>query len=315
MRSWETFSWLAIAIAGLVLLGATGCLHSPAEPDEAALEPSSGTESAYAATIEAWRQERRTSLEEPDSWLTLVGLFWLEEGAQTCGSGAEKDLVFPPTAPEHLGTLYRDQRVVRFSAAPGAEVRIGGEPIVEAELTSTGDEPVIVSFGTFSFFVIERGDRLGIRLRDSASPVRQGFTGIESFPIDPAFRIRARFVPYDPPRSIRVPNVLGTTDEQDSPGALEFEAAGQVHHLDVLPGGEDEFFIIFADTTSGHETYGGGRFLYTPIPDDSGRVELDFNKAYNPPCVFTPYATCPLPPAQNRLALAVRAGEKTWGDH
>lgn len=313
MRSSKTWGWITIGIVGWVWL-VSGC-SSPPPPESAALEPSSETGPGYTATIEAWRQERHASLEEPDSWLTLVGLFWLEEGAQTCGSGAENDLVFPPAAPERLGTLYREERVVRFSAAPDVEVRIGDEPITEAVLTTTEDEPVIVSFGTFSFFVIERGDRIGIRLKDSASPVRQHFTGIESFPIDPAFRFPARFVPYDPPQPIRVPNVLGTTNEQDCPGALEFQAAGELHRLDVLPGGEDEFFVIFADATTGQETYGGGRFLYTPLPDETGHVDLDFNKAYNPPCVFTPYATCPLPPAQNRLALAVRAGEKTWGEH
>ncbi len=286
-----------------------------AEPGAGELQAgqSAAAQDAYAATIESWRQERRERLEHPDGWLTLVGLFWLPEGASTCGSDPGNALVFPAGAPARLGQFERQGSSVWFSAVPGTGATVAGETVTRAALKAdTEGQPTVVTVGTFSFHLIERGGRFAVRLKDSASEVLRGFKGLEYFPIDASFRVEARFVPYDPPKPVRIPTILGTVEEQASPGALEFRLAGQDYRLDALPGGDGELFLVFADATSGKETYGGGRFIYTPAPDATHRVTLDFNQAFNPPCVFSPYATCPLPPPQNRLTLAVRAGEKNY---
>ncbi len=167
--------------------------------------------------------------------------------------------------------------------------------------------------GRLSWNVIKRGDRYAIRLRDSAHPNRTNFKGIERYPVDPAWRVRAKFSAYEPAKKLKIVNVLGMVEEQPSPGALVFSLSGKEYRLDVLDeGAKIPWFVIIADETSGEETYGGGRFLYVARADSSGETVIDFNKAYNPPCSFTPYATCPLPPEQNRLPLAVRAGEKRY---
>jgi len=172
----------------------------------------------------------------------------------------------------------------------------------------------LLELRTIQFHLIRRGDRLGVRSKDSESPVRTEFRGIEHYPASWEWRVEGRFEPYEPPKHVPVPTVLGTVDDELSPGAVVFEAEGRTLRLDVLEGADEhEVFVIFGDTTNGTETYGGGRFLYADL-EPGGRLVLDFNKAYNPPCAFTPYATCPLPPKQNRLPLAIRAGEKKYGE-
>jgi uncharacterized protein (DUF1684 family) len=165
-----------------------------------------------------------------------------------------------------------------------------------------------------SFYVINRNDRLAVRVKDSESPTRNGFQGVEAFPADPSWRVNAHFEAYPPGRTLQVPTILGTVDTMAEPGAVVFEHGGKTYRLDtVLEEGETDLFIIFGDLTNRHETYGGGRFLYAKPADAQGTVMLDFNRAYNPPCVFTPYATCPLPPPQNKLSVRVEAGEKMYG--
>ena len=179
--------------------------------------------------------------------------------------------------------------------------------------SDAGEAATRLRTGSVLFYVIERAGKLAVRVKDSQSEARREFHGLEYFPIDPSWRIEARFEPYDPPRPISVPNVLGHQDTEKSPGALVFERAGQTYRLDpVLERGETDYFVIFGDATNGKETYGAGRFLYVKPPVD-GKTIIDFNKAYNPPCVFTDYATCPLPPAQNRMKVRVEAGEKEYG--
>ncbi len=181
-------------------------------------------------------------------------------------------------------------------------------------LASDADEDTtMLRRGSLLFYLIRRGDRLGVRVKDSQSEARRNFRGLDYFPIDPGWRIEARFEPYDPPKSISVPNVLGQDNAEKSPGAVVFEHGGKTYRLDpVLERGETDYFVIFGDRTNGNETYGAGRFLYVKPPVD-GRTVIDFNKAYNPPCVFTEYATCPLPPPQNKLPIRIEAGEKEYG--
>jgi uncharacterized protein len=247
----------------------------------------------------------------------VVGLFWLEPGKNAVGSDPGNRVVLPPgRAPAFLGSLDRRSDSVTFHAAPGSGVLTDGKPVTMLSLRSDADgEPTVLGVGSISFYVIRRGERLGVRVKDSQSEARRTFKGIESFPVDPKWRVEARFEPYEPPRSIPVPNVLGTVDSEKCPGTLVFELEGKTHRLDpVLERGETDLFVIFGDRTNGKETYGAGRFLYA-APPVGGRTVLDFNKAYNPPCVFTPYATCPLPPPQNRLPIRIEAGERRYGEH
>jgi uncharacterized protein (DUF1684 family) len=274
---------------------------------------------AHRAEIEAWRAKRIASLKREDGWLTLAGLFWLQEGENRIGSDPQSNrIVFPKdTTPKTMGSLDLSKGTVTLRAAPEAGLTSGGQPVTTLTLVSDADgAPTVVRHGRISFFVIKRGERLGVRVKDSGNPVLLSFHGIDSYPIDHRWRFDARWEPYQPPRTIPVPNILGSVDQEKAPGAVVFEVAGRSCRLDaVVETGSEDLFLIFGDQTNGEETYGGGRFLYASPPDREGRVVLDFNKAYNPPCVFTPYATCPLPPVQNRLALKVEAGEKKYGSH
>lgn len=270
----------------------------------------------YVRKIEAWQKEQADSLKKEDGWLTLVGLFWLDEGENKLGSDPGNKVILPEgKAPAVAGALIREGKKVRARAAAGSGLTAEGKPVTERELASdrTG-KPTVLELGTLSFFVIERGDRVGVRIKDKASPARASFHGLDFYPIRPEWRIDARFEPYSPPKKVAVPNVLGQVSEVDSPGAVVFDWQGTTYRLDALGTVENGLSLIFADATNGRETYGAGRFLELGKLAD-GRIEVDFNTAYNPPCAYTAFATCPLPPAQNKLALAVTAGEKKFGDH
>jgi len=294
----------------LPLLLIAACAGDPPAEEPAA----SPAGEAHVREVEQWRQERRAGLEKPDGWFSLVGLFWLEEGDNTCGSDPSNAVRLPDSAPASVGVLRRSGSTVAFEAgANNVAVTVDGQQVSRAELvTDAAGEPTVVEVGSIKLYLIDRGGRIGVRVKDSRSPALLAFSGLEYFPVDPKWRLAARFVPYDPPRKIAVPTVLGSIEEEPSPGAVEFQLAAGDHRLDVLPGGEGEYFIVFGDASNGKETYGGGRFLYAAAADAAGKVVLDFNRAYNPPCAFTPYATCPLPPRQNRLGVAVLAGEKKY---
>lgn len=278
-------------------------------------EPEPEAEAAYRAEIEAWRAARVERLKQPEGWLSLVGLHWLAEGAQTVGSAADNDVVLA-VGPERLGTLTLADGRVRLALEPGVEARIGDAEAREAELVAdSAGSPTVVRFGRASFVVIERGGRFGLRVRDPEAKTRTGFVGIESYPIDPKWRVDARFEPHPEGRTIEIASVINTLEPMKNPGALVFEIDGRTHRLEAIDDDSGQLFLIFADRTSGRETYGPGRFLYAAMPVD-GRTVLDFNRAYNPPCAFNAYSTCPLPPPENRLDLAVRAGEKKYeGPH
>jgi uncharacterized protein len=271
--------------------------------------------SAHQVEVETWRARRLASLRRPDSWLSLIGLFWLEPGANAIGSDPSSRVVLPPEkAPARLGVIDLSGSVPRFRAEPGASVTNDGKPVAAVEMKSdSGGEPTVLRHGSLTFYIIERGERLGVRVKDSEARALRDFRGLESFPFDERFRFVARYERYDPPKLVSVPNVLGDLNPEKSPGALIFDYEGRSYRLDcVIEAGTKDLFVIFGDSTNGQETYGGGRFLYA-APPVHGRTVLDFNRAYNPPCVFSPYATCPLPPPQNRLPIRVEAGEKNYG--
>lgn len=272
----------------------------------------------YLQEIAAWRAERETRLRSETGWLTLAGLFWLEPGRTRFGSGADCPVRLPASAPAHAGELEFSEGHTRYALAEGVEATFDGRPAPrQGELRSDHEgEPTVLAFGPVTFHVIQRGQRVGVRVKDRESAVRRQFAGLEWYPASEAWRVEARFIPYDSPRTVAVPNILGQVEQMASPGRVVFSLQGRELRLDpVLEEPDaDELFFIFRDATTGHTTYAAGRFLYAPLPKD-GRVLLDFNKAYNPPCAFTPWATCPLPPKQNRLDLAIEAGERHRGKH
>jgi len=254
--------------------------------------------SAYQAEIAAWHARREAALKAENGWLSLAGLFWLNEGTNSFGTDSSNEIPLPD-GPARAGSF--DLHQGKVTCTMNGSTR----PLAP-------DSADVVNVGRLSLLVIQRGDRLGIRVKDPESPARREFHGIESFPANEAWRVTAKFVPE--PRRIPILNVLGQTEPSDSPGYAVFRLAGQELRLYPIleePGARQLFFI-FRDQTSGKETYGAGRFLYTDLPKD-GQVVLDFNQAYNPPCAFTPYATCPLPPPENRLPVRIEAGEKTYG--
>jgi hypothetical protein len=257
------------------------------------------------ASLERWRADHEAVLRAEDGWLTVVGLVWLKEGENRTGSGADADVRLPAGAPDRLGVFRLADGTVTFEPAPGAQVARNGRPGSAGVIRPDLDK---VTAGSLTLLIIRRGDRLGVRIKDRESAARREFAGETWFPGHDVWRVNARFEPYDPPKLIPILNVLGQTESQPCPGALVFTVAGREFRLDPITQG-GQLFIIFKDLTSADSTYPAGRFLYASMPR-SGQVVLDFNKAENPPCAFTAFATCPLPPKQNQLPIRIEAGEK-----
>jgi hypothetical protein len=270
----------------------------------------------YESEIDAFRQAREERLRTPDGWLTLVGLHWLREGRNPFGSDPENRVILPEgKAPKLAGAFVVEGGRVRLEVVPGVPVTHEDRPVTSLEVQNdTQGDATILALGSLQFYLIERSGRLGIRVKDSESEALRKFTGLDYYPIDASWRIEARYDPYDGPRTLEVPNFVGPPTQETSPGALVFDLEGATYRMDAIPD-DPSYLLVFADSTNGSETYGGGRFLRVELPAEAGLVALDFNKAYNPPCVFTPYATCPLPPPQNKVAAAVRAGEKRYAGH
>lgn len=270
---------------------------------------------AYVQEIDQWHAQRVERLRSDSGWLTLVGLHELKEGLSTAGSDSTCDVVMCAQAPAKLGQFAVEDGEAMFAAAPGVQVRVGegegAEPISHAALaTDANGPPTVLSCGSLLMHVIDRHGRLYLRVKDRQSPLLAEFQGIERYPVDEKWRVTARL--EDGPPTVSIPDVLGQAADSPSPGTLVFTLQGKECKLTPTADGMD-LFIVFADPTNGKGTYPGGRFLSAKMPGPGGTLTLDFNRAYNPPCVFTPYATCPLPPPQNRLPVAVAAGEKTWG--
>lgn len=267
----------------------------------------------FAKESEQWRSERLANLTSETGWLTLIGLFWLKDGRNSFGSDAGNDIVLPKgKVPDRAGAFALANGVVTFGTSQENSFTVDGKPVSSMQLKSDADDkPTVLRLGSLSFQIIKRGDKLGLRVRDKDNPARANFRGLEYYPANLNWRIEARFEAYNPPKPLPILNVLGMENDEPSPGAIVFEINGKTYRLDAITEkGEPKLFMIFADDTRGKETYGAGRYLYVDPPDTAGKVVIDFNKAYSPPCAFTNYATCPLPPRQNILPVAIDAGEK-----
>ncbi|MEW5931030.1 MAG: DUF1684 domain-containing protein [Gemmatimonadota bacterium] len=301
---------LAAGLAALALLAACGTDGGP--------PPVAIDEAAYGKSLEEYRAERTEEVNGPDGWNTLVGLFWLAPGASAVGSDSAAPVRLPADrAPAALGTVFVEGDTARFVAAPGAAVTSGGAPVRALRLRSDADgAQTVLAHGSLTLRTIRRGERLALRVKDSRHPARTAFPGLRHFPADTAWRIRARFVRSERMDSVEIVNVLGMVQKQPSPGLIEFEAGGRRHTLrPVLEEGSPDLFVMFKDSTSSTDTYPAGRYLYVSPPDSLGRVLLDFNRSHNPPCAFTAFATCPLPPRENHLPLRVAAGELRPAEH
>ena len=278
-----------------------------------ALSLSAAPSEDVATATQSWQQDRLKRLQAEDGWLTLVGLGWLKEGTNSAGSDGKADIVFPDGAPKDVGTFTRSGRTVTFQPAAGVSVTRDGKPFLGGPVQSDQEgraKPDIVQVGRLRFQLIDRGQRIGVRIKDPEARARKEFKGIPTFAPSAKWRVIARWEPANPPTEIAVPNVLGEIERSPSPGTAVFTVDGKEYRLTpVLEEGTPDWFFIFADETNRTETYGAGRFLYAQ-PAKNGTLILDFNRAYNPPCAFSAFATCPLPPKQNRLAIRVEAGEK-----
>ena len=266
----------------------------------------------------AWQARRTESVGGTNGWTTLVGLHWLNEGDNSAGRAAINQVVLSSDGvPPFAGTFTRNGNSVTFTAAPGADVRVQGEKVNRVELTTDAEpNPTRLQMGSASIVAIQRGDRVGLRVRDPESVARREFKGLHWFPYNPAWRLEGRFEPFVTPEKLRVPDVTGAIQEFNCPGVIVFSAQGSEHRLWVAEeAGDSEFFVMFRDETSGQSTYPAGRFISVSKPDAAGNVIIDFNRAYTPPCGFTAFATCPIPPKQNRLTLAIKAGELNPAHH
>jgi uncharacterized protein (DUF1684 family) len=274
----------------------------------------------YEESIRQWQRQREERLRSANGWLTIAGLYWLEPGEQSFGSGPGNDLLFPEgSVPAEAGVLVLEDDRVTLRVAPGVAASCNDTTMTERGLRADDSGPPDrVAIGRVTFWIIKRGARHGVRLRDPESPLLQGFTGLEFYPIDTRYRIVGRFVPMDPPQSLIVPNILGYSDTMSAYGRVAFEVNDTAYSLTPLMNSpaDSNLSFVLSDATSGTETYGGGRFLIARL-EEGGRVVLDFNKAYNPPCAYNHYTTCPLPPEGNDLEVALRAGEKDYAgkDH
>jgi uncharacterized protein (DUF1684 family) len=263
---------------------------------------------AYVQSFEKWKAEETADLKA--NWLSLAGLFWLKPGVNTFGSDASNAIVFPK-GPAHAGEFDLNGKDVTVKLLPEARATIAGKAVTTAKLDpDTTDHVTRIEMGALQFYAIVRGDRVGIRLRDTDSESSRNFKGMMFFPLDLNYRVTATWLPSNGKVTVAVPNVLGDVSANPSPGVAVFKLNGQEMKLTAIGGdAKTGLFIVFSDPTAKNDTYPGGRFLDTP-PVVNGTVVLDFNRAYNPPCAVTPYATCPLAPKENRLAIAIPAGEK-----
>jgi len=293
---------LALLLTGLV---AAGCgLGAPRPSRE------------YRSSIEKWRADREAKLQSDDGWLSLAGLFWLQPGENSMGTASDQDIRLPEgVGPAHAGSFYLEAGRVMLRAKPGSGLTLNGKPFNEVVLeTDAAGEPDHVRIGRVLLYLVERGEKIGVRVKDPENPARRAFRGLKYFPIDPEWSIIAEWVTFESPKTLRIANIIGQVTKFQVPGEVRFRVAGESYSL--LPINEDpaddQLFFVFGDETNGKQTYAAGRFLDAgPVRD--GKVVLDFNKAYNPPCAFTKFATCPLPPKENRLSLRIEAGEKAYG--
>jgi uncharacterized protein (DUF1684 family) len=296
---------MRLACAAIALALGAAFAHAPAAANEDPVR--------YREDLRQARAAREAQLQASDGWLTLIGLHFLRDGENRLGSAADNEVVLAK-GPERFGVVTLADDKITLVLADGVEALIGGEQVRRGELKLGAGtaKPTLVTSGSVSFFVIERGGKKALRVKDSAAERRTHFLGIDYFDVDPAWRIEARWEPFEKARLVPITNILGQTSPAPVPGKAVFEREGKT--IELLPideGPEEPLFFVISDATSGKETYAAARFVYAERPKD-GKIVLDFNRAENPPCAFTPFATCPLPPKENRLPFAVRAGEKNY---
>jgi hypothetical protein len=293
---------MSISRASIVAIGlvATCAAQSPPDPD-------------YAASIEKWRQEREAALKTDDGYLTVAGLFFLQEGVSRFGSDPKNDIVLP-SGPAEAGTFEHRGGVTTVTLAEGSTATLNGKRMREMTLKPDTVEggPDRVVIGSLTLFVHASGRRQAIRLRDTNSRIRREFTGCKWFPVDSAYRVEGRLIPYNAPKRVELPNILGDVEEFKSPGLVAFTLHGREVKMEPVLSSRGRYWFIFRDQTSGRETYSAARFVYADAPGADLKVLIDFNRAYNPPCAFNPYTTCPLPSPQNRLSIAIPAGEMDY---
>lgn len=277
-----------------------------------------GPSDSYRMEIEQWRKAREARLAAEGGWLSVVGLDWLDEGENRFGTDPRNPVVFPPGKGQAVaGTFLLSAGKVTLKPEPGAGITLNGEPVSERVLRVDADgKPDVLRLGSLAFHIIRRGEKFAVRLKDSEAPGRMAFKGVPVFPVRAGYRVAATFKAHPAPKEIPIATVIGTTEMMKSPGVVQFQLGGRKLSLEAVqePGAGKELFFIFKDKTNGRLTYPAGRFLYA-TPREDGTVVLDFNKAVNPPCAFTEFATCPLAPRQNALPVAIRAGEKKYGTH
>jgi uncharacterized protein len=296
---------IAVAFSLIVLL----CAAATGARDDA---------SAYKASVEEWRTDREAKLKADDGWLAVAGLFWLHEGDNKFGSDPLDDIVLPArSSPAEAGAFEFHAGKTTVHVNAGVPVMVQGKRVTTAVLRADSDpafdEKVDqITLGDLTLYVHSSGQRSAVRLIDKNSRLRKEFTGLKWFPIDPSYRVVATYVPYDKPKTVQVQNMMGDITPTQIPGYVAFQLQGQGLRLDVEID-QGELSITFRDLTSGKETYGAARFLVAEAPKD-GKVVLDFNEAYNPPCAYNPYTTCPLPTPENRLRVRIGAGEMTYGN-
>lgn len=278
-------------------------------------------ESADLRADQQWRVERAKELSAPDGWLTLVGLDWLKPGANSIGRAADNTIRLKGRAPEHLCIIQLDGNQLRLLPPAGGfprELTLDGAPAHEAALAPDDERPSTLATENLHLVVLHRGDRFALRIKDSESPTRTGFRGLHWYPVEAKYRLTAKWIPFVPAHTEQIPTVIGTTLKMPAPGLAEFTLDGKTIQIEPVlesPNAKELFFIL-RDATSHTTTYQASRFLYTEFPsnglDKPGTLVLDFNRLQNPPCAYTPYATCPLPPYINRLAIAIPAGEQRY---
>jgi uncharacterized protein len=270
---------------------------------------------AHEKSVQEYRTKLETTLKSDTGWLTVAGLHWLKPGETSFGSDPKSGFVLPNgKAPAKAGVFRFDGKKVSLKAESASGIQVNGKPFTEGALQddSGGKDADLVTLGPLTMTIIERGGKIGIRMRDKTSKYRKEFTHRSWYPVKADYKVKGKFLPYATPKKLRVPTVIeGVVEEHESPGDIEFALGGATHKAQVLKAGEGQLWLIFRDRSSGKATYPAGRFLYGELAKDN-TVSFDFNKAYNPPCAFTPYATCPLPPRQNSLKVAIEAGELTY---
>ncbi|MDQ2702160.1 MAG: DUF1684 domain-containing protein [Pseudomonadota bacterium] len=305
---------IMLALAAVVVAIAACHREDDADQPDAAQVAAAAV---FAKAEQAWRDRRRERLLAPDGWTSLIGLHWIEPGAHYLGSDVDNGIRLAK-GPAHIGMIeLRKGGVVRFVPDESAALTLDGQPFLdEATLRTDGAQtgPSVIGFdgGKGTATVIERAGRMALRVKHADAPARVDFAGLDYWPADADWKIEGRFIAHPPGKTLGIANIIGSVDEVANPGVIEFSRDGRTFRIEALDEGGDELFLVFADRTNGHGSYPAGRFLYTPMPDARGRVTLDFNQAYSPPCAFTDFATCPLPPQENRLDLAIEAGEKAY---